>query len=123
MRIIIILLIALSLLGVTPVRAEEPAVVWLYDLSVMKSGNTTALIWETATQYNLIGFNIYRSKTPTGNRVRINSTIIPADEPGSLMGTTYEYKLKNHKGEYYWLELIDIYGGARLFGPVRIERR
>ena len=124
-RLIALTFIVVVLLGAiaTPVRADEPLVVWITDFTATCSRGAVILEWETATEFDLIGFNVYRSKTVTGRRVKVNAVMIPFNTyPGSLIGAEYEYRVKGHKADYYWLEWVNVYGDSRWFGPVKRAR-
>jgi hypothetical protein len=67
------------------------------------------LTWKTATETNLVGFNLWRSRRADGTFNRLNSTLIRAKHPGSGLGDTYRRQDKDLKGAgkyYYKLELI-----------------
>ena len=124
-RLIALTFIVVVLLGAiaTPVRADEPLVVWITDFTATCSRGAVILEWETATEFDLIGFNVYRSKTVTGSKVKVNAVMIPSNAyPGSLIGAEYEYRVKGHTRDYYWLEWVNIYGDSRWFGAVRCGR-
>ena len=51
---------------------------------------------------------------------RLNEGLIPAQAPGSVWGATYSYldeRVVPDKTYYYWLEDVDVYGGATRYGP------
>jgi hypothetical protein len=96
-------------------------------LSFTATGEKKAIVlnWETATELDNVGFNLYRATAVDGERTKLNETLIPTLlPPGSPYGALYEYvdddkALKKGKVTYhYWLEDVDIYGGAGLHGPV-----
>lgn len=78
--------------------------------------------WSTESELDIIGFNLYRSDSPSGTFVKINNSLIPpAADPAIggehnyvdrdvTWGTTY----------YYKLETIDRYGNTRLTEPIEI---
>lgn len=80
--------------------------------------------WETASETDNAGFNLYRAEAVEGQRVKINAELIPTKlPPGSPFGAVYEYTDTGVRGAkrttyYFWLEDIDIYGNAELHGPV-----
>jgi len=47
------------------------------------SGASMTLQWTTASEKGLIGWNVYRSETPTGPFTRLNSVAVPAPGDGS----------------------------------------
>jgi len=73
--------------------------------------------WETVSELNALGFNLYRATDPDGEWVRLNQELIPSraqsgfgalyqfNDPDVLPGVTY----------YYWLEFFDFSG--KVFGP------
>lgn len=71
--------------------------------------------WETASEMNTVGFNLYRSESPIGGQeVKINADFIPpASDP--LVGGSYSFSdngvQQNHK-YYYWLEEVDSSGAV-----------
>jgi hypothetical protein len=79
------------------------------------------LQWETATELDNLGFNLYRAAAPGGPRSQLNASLIPGQMPGSPVGATYEYRDQSARPGttyYYWLEDVDVYGVATLHGPV-----
>jgi hypothetical protein len=49
------------------------------------------LKWETVTETDLVGFDIYRAELTGGNYIKINSTLIPAQTPGQMLGNAYTF--------------------------------
>jgi hypothetical protein len=80
------------------------------------------LSWETGNEHDLIGFNIYRSESPTGEKEKLNNVLVQAKHPGQMMGAEYQFthKIKSGKSYYYWLEWVGE-DGAELEGPVWVE--
>ncbi len=103
-----------------------PTAVKLLDFSAMAKKNAVLLTWETASELNTIGFNLYRSKSRDGNRKLLNSELIPSlATPGGLTGAVYSYKDRTAKPGvvyFYWLEELDVYGRTELFGPEKAKR-
>jgi hypothetical protein len=77
------------------------------------------LIWQTAQESDLVGFNLYRSTSLDGSKEMINTGLIPAINPGELRGNNYAYldsKIETGIGYYYWVEWIGNQD-TQLFGP------
>ena len=81
--------------------------------------------WETASETDNLGFNLYRATSAAGSRTRINAELIPTQvPPGSPFGAVYSYEdttVVRGQVYYYWLEVVDIYGQSELYGPVEAQ--
>jgi len=83
------------------------------------STNRAIIEWETATEINNAGFNIYRSKGGIAVPQRINTSLIPA-QGTSHSGYLYTYVDDNIvPGDryYYILEDVSTEGAKTLHGP------
>jgi len=107
----------------------NPTAVTLLSFSAESGKKSVILKWETANEVDNLGFNLYRSTTQDGERVKINPELIPTNAyPGALIGATYDYidtgadlkqrKLLPNRTYYYWLDARDIFGGSQLYGPI-----
>lgn len=81
------------------------------------------LRWETASEVDNLGFNVYRGPSAEGPWTKLNTDLIPPGvPPGSLIGATYEWtdKPEDPQAElYYLLEDVDIYGTTTQHGPAQ----
>jgi hypothetical protein len=79
------------------------------------------LIWETATEIDNVGFDLYRSESENGEYILLNDDIIIA-EGSETEGMLYEFDDEEveNKTYYYLLEVIDIYGVSTLYGTVSV---
>ncbi len=116
--------IALSpiLESVTITASETPTAVEIANFTAQRVGDTIRLSWDTATEIDLIGFNIYRSEGDNPARTQLNSLIIPATTPGSADGNSYFFiddTIQKGVIYSYWLEGTDT-SGSEEFGPVRM---
>lgn len=99
----------------------NPTSVDLLSFTATGAKKSIILDWETASEHDNLGFNLYRATSIDGARTKVNDLMIPASRPGSLIGTAYTYTdtgLIPKRTYYYWLEDIDIYGRTELHGPV-----
>jgi len=83
------------------------------------------LAWETESEINNAGFNIYRSERINGRYCKVNDELIPATG-GSTQGAFYSFvdqELMNRFVYYYKLEDIDFMGKSTFHGPVRAVPR
>jgi hypothetical protein len=97
----------------------------LINFSASKVEDGVELNWETVTEVDNLGFNLYRSQSLTDNKEQLNEIMIPCQVIGSLFGAQYSYVDKDLLIDgtyYYWLESVDIRGFAELHGPVEVHR-
>ncbi len=83
------------------------------------------LNWETASEIDNLGFNVYRATSPNGRQVRLNRSLLPSQvPPGSPTGAVYTFRdarIRMNMTYYYWLESVDVRGQGELFGPVEVK--
>jgi hypothetical protein len=82
---------------------------------------TILLEWETVSEVDNVGFNLYRAESPTGRQIRLNASLIPSQGPGSPIGFKYSFADRTAltgRTYYYWLEAVDVYGMTASYGPV-----
>ena len=87
-------------------------------------GAAIHLEWETVTEIDNLGFNLYRASAPDGPYARLNRDLIPSQAPGSPVGAVYiwtDSAVRAGRIYYYKLEDVDIYGNSTLHGPVRVK--
>ena len=98
----------------------SPTAVTLLSFTASEVDGNVVLDWETASEYNTLGFNLYQAASADGEKVKVNDSLLPSNvAPGSLEGAVYTYTAgEATTGEtYYWLEEVDISGGTTLYGP------
>ena len=81
---------------------------------------TIRLDWETLTEVNNLGFNLYRAESPDGRQIKLNAGLIPSQGPGSPSGYIYSFvdrRVTAGRTYYYWLEAVDLSGSTQRFGP------
>jgi len=76
------------------------------------------VFWETASEIDNAGFNLYRDTSPTGSfGLKLNSVLIPSQvPPGSPFGASYQFTDSNVEPGvtyYYRLEAIDLQGHSQ----------
>ncbi|HNW24096.1 MAG TPA: S8 family serine peptidase [Candidatus Cloacimonas sp.] len=80
--------------------------------------NGATVFWNTASETNLLGYNLYRNScSDISNAVKLNSVIIPAT--GLVTGNNYRYydsETALSDTLYYWLESISYDGFNQVFG-------
>ena len=108
-------------------RGQITPVVLLY-LSAESAENGIQVSWETATEVNNFGFNIYRAEQVDGERIKLNPELImSALGPGGQEGAKYQFLDETAQvgvTYYYWLEDVPLESGVTpgLYGPISAVR-
>lgn len=98
--------------------------VTLADFRAEAQSDHVLVSWETASELDNQGFNLYRSTSPDAPGQQINPALIPAQAPGSAQGVLYRWQdLDVTAGStyFYWLEDVDFSGATTLHGPVSVD--
>lgn len=78
--------------------------------------------WNTASELNTAGFNLFRSESAEGPFEKINPQLVPAS-PDPLAGGKYTYRdeaVEPGKTYFYELEDIENTGGSTRYGPIEV---
>ncbi len=89
-----------------------------YDIALAQS-NGILVTWETVSEIDNLGFNLYRATTPVSPETLL--AFVPSPAPGSSQGFTYEWldtDVTSGQTYYYWLEDVPAAGSGTLHGPV-----
>lgn len=81
--------------------------------------------WQTASEADLLGFNLYRSADAQGMQLglasKLNARLIPSRAAGPGQGAAYRYTdvvLESGGTYFYWIEEINASGAKQVYGPV-----
>ncbi len=110
---------------VRAVRGPETNLIALSSLDAVPQSGSVIITWETSSEVDNTGFNLYRADSEDGEYICINEELIPA-EGSPTEGTEYEFvddNVQNRKIYYYKLEDIDVNGGKTIHGPVNVMPR
>jgi hypothetical protein len=84
-----------------------------------------AVKWQTASEADLVGFNLYRGADAEGMGLglatRLNTRLIPGRASGPGQGAVYSYTdvvLASAGTYYYWIEEVNASGAKHTYGPV-----
>ena len=106
-------------------RLVEPTSVTFLSFTASRTSEDVILNWETASEIDLLGFNLYRAASPDGERVKLNAEVIPINGPGGVIGGSYTYidtDVSSDLTFYYWLEGLDLSLRVKeVAGPVKAE--
>lgn len=82
--------------------------------------NQPLLSWSTASETQLMGYNVYRSAASLlAEATQANAQLIPST--GGANGASYQFQDETIPGTdslYYWLESVSISGADQFFGPI-----
>jgi hypothetical protein len=102
-----------------------PTVIELSSFTATPKASEAILQWNTESETDNAGFNLYRSESENDNYSKINTSLIPA-KGSSTQGASYEFtdtNVQNRKTYYYKLEDIDLNGTSTMHGPVSATPR
>lgn len=103
-----------------PLQPPTAARVTRFAAYPTRGGNLVR--WETATEVDVSGFNVYRAADPTGPWQRVNDALIPAT--GSAGGgARYERLDAGAKATsiHYQLEVMEVDGPGQRIGPAAVS--
>ena len=103
------------------VRDSTPLSVLLDSFEAQAIRRYVQLTWVTTSELNNLGFTVLRSISLSTRPVAL--AFVPSQAPGSTQGSSYawqDHNVEPGRAYYYWLEDLDIYGGATRHGPVSV---
>jgi hypothetical protein len=98
-----------------------PLCVTLSSFTATPAGSSILIQWDSTTEIDNLGFNLYRANSEDGPREQLNENLIPSQAPGSSVGATYSFldeSVAPGTTTYYWLEDVDTRGISTVHGPV-----
>lgn len=101
------------------VTIEAPVAVSLASFAAQAVAGGIAVTWETASELDNQGFNLYRAPDPAASPDLL--AFIPSQAPGSSQAYAYEWldgDVVPGQTYHYWLEDVDLAGVATRHGPV-----
>ena len=101
---------------------DAPTAISLASFTITPQDKAVLVTWETASELDNVGFNVYRSESADGPYTQLNDTLIPPQFPGEVMGGTYEWldtDVQPGVTYYYKLEDIDVQGVSTFHGPAQ----
>ncbi len=101
--------------------APGPLAVRLAAIDAALTPAGILITWETVSEFNNAGFNLYRASSPQGSWTKLNQALIPAVAPGSSEGHAYRWldpsadPVSTH---YYQLEDLALDGARTRHAPI-----
>jgi hypothetical protein len=99
-----------------------PTAVKLTSFDATWQADRFLVAWETASEHDNVGFNLYRSTSVGSLGVQLNDALIPSQAPGGDGGASYQFvdtAVQPSQTYYYTLEDVDLNGTRTPHGPVR----
>ncbi|MDQ3893657.1 MAG: hypothetical protein M3292_03165 [Actinomycetota bacterium] len=99
-----------------------PLAAQLQSFTATRAGKAVTLRWRTASEVDMLGFNVYRQVA--GKRVRLNRHLIPSAGllSSALSGHSYAYRVAASTRAFakarYWLQGVERDGSSAWYGPV-----
>jgi hypothetical protein len=93
----------------------------LVSFTATRQGGVVLVAWETASEVDNVGFNLYRSVSTDGPYTKLNGALIPSQSPGSVFGAAYTWLdegVQPGVAYYYKLEDVEAGGTRTMHGPI-----
>jgi len=116
------LLVGTAASGVTALSDAPTAVELLTFSAALQPGGTVLVAWETASEIDVAGFNVWRAPAPGEEYLQVNERLIPgAGDP--VQGASYAFADTGCGAArcFYKLQEIDTRGTSVFHGPVPAE--
>ncbi|MCZ7591066.1 MAG: carboxypeptidase regulatory-like domain-containing protein [Kiritimatiellae bacterium] len=100
----------------------DPTPITLKSFEATREGDDVRLDWETVSEFENIGYHLYRSESADGPRTRLNGDLIPGQ--GTGMGAAYTFTdsdVSRTATWYYWLEDVSQTFDTKLHGPAIVR--
>ena len=101
---------------------NEPAAVSLVSFEAAPASGGVQLSWETVSEIDNTGFNVYRSLTAEQPDELL--AFVPSQAPGSTQGASYTFfdsNVVDGQTYWYWLEDVSVDGSMTLHGPISVQ--
>lgn len=99
------------------VQIVNPVAEELIDFSALTAGNAVRLRWTTASESNILGFNILRQNEGEAAFTQVNDAIIFARQAGADVGAAYDFvdRRRAEGATLYALEIIHLDGSVERY--------
>lgn len=100
-----------------------PLAVTVAAFSATALDDAVLVQWETASEIDNLGFNLYRGLADSGPWTQLNTALIPSQAPGSGQGFSYDYLDSDATAGvtyYYLLGSVDLAGAMAQHGPISV---
>lgn len=100
---------------------SPPLAAGLGSFQAVARGRAVQLSWQTVSELEMVGFNLYRSEAVDGEYVQLNEGLIPAERLGQAEGQTYAWldrDVARGRTYYYAIEAVQTGSQAASLEPV-----
>lgn len=108
--------------GFWNLTTAAPLAVTLASFSAVSAGGQVLLAWETVSELDNAGFNLYRATSDDWGSAAL-LTFVPSQAPGSSQGFSYSFTdadVETGLTYWYWLEDVSLTGVTTMHGPVTV---
>ncbi|MCB9154520.1 MAG: LamG domain-containing protein, partial [Caldilineae bacterium] len=102
---------------------DTPLAVTLASFDATNQPDGIRLTWETVSELDNLGFNLYRAEAEGGPWTQLNQSLIASPNPGGAAGNSYQWTDSSvTAGDRYWyrLEAVDLAGQPEVVGQISI---
>ena len=102
-------------------RSAAPLAITLASFAAATDGHRILITWETVSEIDNAGFNLYRGSSAAGPDLFL--TWVPSLAPGSGPGNAYNFAdaaVEPNQRYWYWLEEVSLSGATLRHGPVSV---
>ncbi len=110
----------------TMYNCPSPLAVALAAFTAAATPSGVTLAWETVSEVDNAGFNIYRADAEAGPWARLNAALIPAAAPGTSAGHSYTWAdatAQPNTAYVYRLEAVALDGSAEILEAAGVTYR
>jgi hypothetical protein len=100
---------------------NSPLAIQLATFSATPTDEHILIEWQTISEIDKLGFNLYRAEQPEAEGERLNDAFIPSQAPGSGQGASYSFvdnQVQPGRLYYYWVEAMNVNGQPTRHGPI-----
>jgi hypothetical protein len=101
----------------------HPLAVTIASISAEMTPEGVVISWQTVSEQNNAGFNLYRADSPDGPWRRLNRDLIASLAPGALESRTYRWvdaPIRPDRTLYFQLEDVALGGAVTRHDPVQV---
>lgn len=111
--------------GFGRINLRQPTAVELNSVTAkLTRANNARIVWQSATEFNLKGFNVWRAASKQGEFKKLNAALVDAKNIGTANGAKYRFTdktIKARKTYFYKIEIVYADGSSAWSDVKRIQ--